>query len=195
MITRQESPIVPRITNVVLPEAPTKRTSSIKSAKHEVYTAKHALDLFNSYVDEDVPDVIGPEGFEKLCTDASMPMDGARPLIFAWLLQVKEMGKISKQEWVQGMATLRSVFCCAVRSDTLTNVPFRIASVTAISIAMAEFDDLLLNGKQSTAQGKEYDRATYHNYASNPKAAFQKLYMYSFNLVKPEYVFNDVSWP
>jgi len=116
MMTRQESPTVPRITNFVLPEAPAKRTaSSIKSANLEVYTAQRALDLFNSYVDEDVPDVIGPEGFEKLCTDASMPMEGARPLIFAWQLQVEEMGKISKQEWVQGMATLRSVFCCAVR--------------------------------------------------------------------------------
>jgi len=116
MVTRQESPTVPRITNFVLPEAPAKRTaSSIKSANLEVYTAQRALDLFNSYVDEDVPDVIGPEGFEKLCTDASMPMEGARPLIFAWQLQVEEMGKISKQEWVQGMATLRSVFCCAVR--------------------------------------------------------------------------------
>jgi len=152
----------PRITNIV-PEAP-----AATSGKLEVYTVQRALDLFNSYVDGDVADVIGPAGFERLCTDASMPMDGARPLIFAWQLQVKEMAKISKQEWVQGMATLK------------------IASITAISIAMAELEDLLLNGKQSTSSGTEYDRTTYNNYASNPKAAFQKLYMYSFNLVKPE---------
>jgi len=77
--------------------------------------------------------------------------------------------------------------------DTLTDFSFRIASVAAISIAMAEFDDLLLNGKKSTTPGKEYDRTAYNNYASNPKAAFQKLYMYSFNLVKPEYV-SRFSW-
>ena len=52
---------------------------------------------------------------------------------------------------------------------------------------MEELDDLLFNGKKSKATGKEYDRTTYNNYASNPKAAFQKLYMFSFNLVKPEY--------
>ncbi len=49
---------------------------------------------------------MGPEGFERLCADAGMPMEGARPLIFAWQMQAAEMAKISKQEWVQGMATL-----------------------------------------------------------------------------------------
>ena len=55
---------------------------------------------------------------------------------------------------------------------------------------MEELDDLLFNGKgkQTKATGKEYDKTPYNTYASNPKAAFQKLYMFSFNLVKPEYV-------
>jgi hypothetical protein len=66
----------------------------------------------------------------------------------------------------------------------------RIASVSALSLAIEELDDLLFNGNDppSKPTGKEYDRTTYSTYASNPKAAFQKLYMFSFNLVKPEYV-------
>jgi DCN1-like protein 4/5 len=66
--------------------------------------------LFKAYADEDAPDVIGLEGFERLCKDVEMPLDGARPLIFSWQIQAQEMGKISKEEWVQGMATLKSVF-------------------------------------------------------------------------------------
>lgn len=68
-------------------------------------------------------------------------------------------------------------------------VPSRIGSISGLALAMEDLDDLLFTGRRSTATGKEYDRTTYNMYAFNPKAAFQKLYMYSFNLVKPEYVF------
>jgi DCN1-like protein 4/5 len=63
--------------------------------------------LFATYADEDAPDSIGIEGFERLCKDAEMSLEGARPLIFSWQLQAKEMGRITKDEWLQGMATLK----------------------------------------------------------------------------------------
>jgi len=90
---------------------PVPKTSSIssKKSKHEPYSAHRALELFKTYADEDAPDVIGLEGFERLCNDTEMPMEGTRPLIFSWQIQAKEMGKISKNEWMQGMATLKSV--------------------------------------------------------------------------------------
>jgi hypothetical protein len=59
-------------------------------------------------------------------------------------------------------------------------------------LAIEELDDLLLNDKKSKATGKEYDRTTYNTYAFKPKAAFKKLYMFSFNLVKPEYVVSSL---
>jgi DCN1-like protein 4/5 len=124
--------------------------------------------LFATYADEDAPDSIGIEGFERLCKDAEMSLEGARPLIFSWQLQAKEMGRITKDEWLQGMATLK------------------IGSISGLSLAIEELDDLLLNDKKSKATGKEYDRTTYNTYAFKPKAAFKKLYMFSFNLVKPE---------
>lgn len=148
--------------------------------------------MFKKYADEDAPDVIGLEGFERLCKDTEMAMDGTRPLIFSWQIQAKEMGKISENEWVQGMATLKSVLVSSVivaHADQPSASFFtRIGSIPSLSLAMEELDDLLFSGKKSKATGKEYDRTTYNTYASNPKAAFQKLYMYSFNLVKPEYV-------
>lgn len=81
-----------------------------RNTKLELYTPQRALELFKTYADEDGQDVIGPEGFERLCSDAEMPMEGARPLIFAWQMQATEMGKVSKQEWTRGMATLKCVY-------------------------------------------------------------------------------------
>jgi len=84
-----------------------------KPAKVEPYTPQRALELFATYADEDDTSVIGPEGFEKLCNDAEMPMEGTRPLIFAWQMNAKEMGKVSKDEWVKGMAALKCVIAMA----------------------------------------------------------------------------------
>lgn len=96
--------------------APVPKAASItsKKSKTEPYTAHRALELFKSYADEDTPDVINPEGFERLCRDAEMPLEGARPLIFSWQVEAKEMGKISRDEWVQGMATLKLVMMSSV---------------------------------------------------------------------------------
>jgi DCN1-like protein 4/5 len=63
--------------------------------------------LFKKYADEDEPNTIGPEGFEKLCTDAQIPLDGALPLILAWQLNAKDMGKFTKDEWTKGTESLK----------------------------------------------------------------------------------------
>jgi len=145
-----------------------KSSVTSKKPKSEAYTPQLALELFSTYADADTPDIIGLEGFETLCKDTEMSLEGARPLIFSWQMQAKEMGKISKDDWVQGMATLK------------------VGSISGLSLAMRELEDLLFNGKLSKSTGKEYDRTSYNTYASNPKAAFRKLYIFSFNLVKPE---------
>ncbi|KAJ3497533.1 hypothetical protein NLJ89_g10337 [Agrocybe chaxingu] len=101
-----------------------------------------------------------------------MPLDGSRPIIFAWQMSAKEMAKISKEEWVRGTTSLR------------------VSSVHAISVAMSELEDLLVQGKPPvkppTKKDEEYNRSVYMGYAADPKAAFQKLYQFSFVLVKPE---------
>lgn len=176
--------------SISTPQAPKTAAGASKKLKYEPYTEQRAFELFQTYADEEDKDLIGLEGFEKLCKDADMPLDGARPIIFSWQMQAEEMGKITKDEWVQGMATLKSVLMSFVASTGSINFPFlglRIGSIAGLSLAIEELDDLLFNDKKSKATGKEYDRTTYKTYASNPKAAFQKLYMFSFSLVKPEY--------
>lgn len=76
---------------------------------NEPYTSKRSLEIFQSYADSDDTNVIGPEGFEKICSDASIPLDGALPLILAWQLGAKEMGKITANEWRTGTESLKCV--------------------------------------------------------------------------------------
>ena len=82
------------------------------SKKAETYTPQRALELFSTYTEKDDKTVITTEGFEQLCTDANIPFDGALPLILAWQLGAKEMGRITKDEWVKGTSSLRCVLCC-----------------------------------------------------------------------------------
>ena len=63
------------------------------------------------YADEDEPSVIGPGGFERLCADAKLPLEGALPLILLWQFDASEFAKISRAEWDAAFATLRYVLC------------------------------------------------------------------------------------
>jgi DCN1-like protein 4/5 len=72
-----------------------------------VYSEQRAEALFSQFADKDIPDVIGAEGFEGLCSEAEVPLDGAMPLLLAWQFDSQEMGKISKQEWMGGTDSLR----------------------------------------------------------------------------------------
>jgi DCN1-like protein 4/5 len=63
--------------------------------------------LFSRFADDDSPDVIGAEGFERLCNEAQVPLDGAMPLLLAWQFDSRKMGNISKKEWMEGSAALQ----------------------------------------------------------------------------------------
>jgi len=143
-----------------------------KPTKHEPYTPQRALELFSKYADSDDVNVIGPEGFEQLCTDANMPLDGQRPIIFAWQMGAKDMAKVTKEEWVSATTTLK------------------VSSVSQISLAITELEELLIHGKPPVKvpakKDQDYDRTSYFKYSTDVKAAFQKLYAFSFNLAKPE---------
>ena len=72
-----------------------------------MYSEQRADALFSQFADTDIPDVIGAEGFERLCNEAQVPLDGTMPLLLAWQFDSHEMGKISKQEWTGGTTSLR----------------------------------------------------------------------------------------
>ena len=75
--------------------------------KTDVYTEQQAEALFSQFADDDSPDVIGAEGFERLCNEIQVPLDGAMPLLLAWQFDSREMGKISKEEWMRGTSALQ----------------------------------------------------------------------------------------
>jgi len=107
---RSHVSITPPFFQPQLAQAQPKSTSNANAAQNpEPYTPARSLSLFQSYVDEDDSDVIGPEGLEKLCNDAQISVEGALPMILAWQFQTSEMMKIKKDEWIKGTEGLRCV--------------------------------------------------------------------------------------
>ena len=158
------------------------------SPKAETYTPQRALELFNGYAKEDDKTVMETEGIEHLCTDANIAFDGALPLILSWQMGSKEMGKITKDEWMKGTSSLRCVLCClsCLRVLTICN---RISSLPLLSLVATELEDLLIRGcapVKQTGKKNDYDRSAYNAYARDVKAGFHKLYMFCYVLAKPE---------
>ncbi|KIY43338.1 hypothetical protein FISHEDRAFT_53373, partial [Fistulina hepatica ATCC 64428] len=138
----------------------------------ETYTHARALELFSNYADSDDPDVIGPEGCERLFTDANISLEGAMPLLLAWQFGAKEMAKFTKDEWVAGTSILK------------------ISSLAALNTILKDLDGLLIRGRRPpvkvSTKGAPYDTTLYLSYASNVKDSFRKFYTFCFALVKPE---------
>lgn len=74
---------------------------SITKSKSGSYSSKRALSLFEQYADN--ADIMGPEGFEKLCMDGGISMEGALPLILSWQLDAKELAQLPKEQWTKTM--------------------------------------------------------------------------------------------
>lgn len=148
---------------------------------YERYNAARAVALFQKYADPDEPNVIGPEGFSQLCDEAHIPMDGALPLVLAWQLQAKEMGKFTRDEWISAMSALQ------------------ISSLPQLTVAVMDLDNLLIKGGQAVkrpspapstvkkrgSSDEPYERSTYWTYVTDRKKAFSKLYAFCFAYAKP----------
>jgi len=166
---------------------PSTVVTSVKEAS-KPYSPALAVAIFNTYADPDSmatdEPAIGPEGFERLCNDAQIPLDGALPLVLAWILDAKEMAKIWKGEWVKATERLQ------------------ISSLHSLAIAIRDIEALLLldksplarsgtsSTKKNIGKSKEkekdpYNRDQYWDYAADKKNAFLKLYGFCFTLAKP----------
>ena len=175
------------MSNTLSPVAVTHSIQETNSSP-EAYTPQRALELFNNYASEDDKTVIETEGIEHLCTDANIAFDGALPLILSWQMGSKEMGKITKDEWMKGTSSLRCVLCCLSYPRVLM-ICDRISSLPLLSLVATELEDLLIHGcapVKPTSKKNEYDRSAYNTYARDVKAGFQKLYMFCYVLAKPE---------
>lgn len=78
-----------------------------KGPSYPQFSQARTRELFNAYRDEEVTDeeVIGSDGIEKLCQDTQMDMEGAKPLVLAWILGAKTLGRFSKAEWDSGTSS------------------------------------------------------------------------------------------
>jgi len=145
-------------------------TKPVTESASDTYTPAQALVLFEKYADDDDPEAIGPAGLERLCNDARIPMEGSMPLILAWQLDAKEMGKFTKDEWVKGTSTLK------------------VSSLPPLLTALSDLEKLLIfdNSAKSTAKTASYDRTKYLSYTKDVKDAYHRFYIFCFNLAKPE---------
>lgn len=76
----------------------------------QAYSVARVRALFETYRDSDDPNVIGPGGFQQLCTDADISLEGVLPLVLAWQLDAKEMAKFTEKEWLEGFRALQCAF-------------------------------------------------------------------------------------
>jgi len=161
------------------------QSSTCKAPIEVKLDVKRPEALFTEYADPEQEDVIGAEGMERLCADANIPMEGARPLLLAWQLNAKEMGAFSKDEWSKGLDELK------------------IVNLEGLSSALADLEDLLIlrkpapkrptSGSVSKAakQGlsvDKYKKDRYWQYAADVESSFLQFYMFCFGLVKKEFV-------
>ncbi|KAH9999101.1 Cullin binding-domain-containing protein [Russula vinacea] len=151
----------------------TKRGVS-DAVKLDMYSEQRAETLFSQFADEDSPDVIGAEGFERLCKEAQVPLDGALPLLLAWQFGSHEIAKISKQEWMEGTAALR------------------VSSLASFAVVLSDLNDLVVLGRPAAAmshvksqRGAAYDTTRYDSYAADTRKAFSTFYGFCFALAKP----------
>ena len=97
----------------LIPELTTEQKPSTQKGKGPLhaFTQTRARELFKTYRDEEVTDeeVIGSEGLEKFCKDAQLDMEGPKPLIVAWILGAKTLGRFTMEEWNNGTSTWQYV--------------------------------------------------------------------------------------
>lgn len=148
--------------------------------------------LFATYADVDDPSIIGGEGLERLCTDANIPMDGAQPLLLAWLVGASELGKLKKDKWLKALFFLRYIISLVIYlTAQILNFP-RIDTLDKLNIALAEHEALLIlkdpvqtPASNTHPSSEPYNRhGTYWHWAANPSRSFREFYRFVFALAK-----------
>jgi len=123
-------------------------------------------------------DIIGSEGLEKFCSDAQLDMEGPKPLLLAWILGAKTLGRFTKEEWAQGTST------------------WQLDTTDKFSIAINDVHDVLLTGSESNSSspaksGKKkehepYNKEILRQYERDHATHYRKFYLYLFDLLRPE---------
>jgi len=151
-----------------------------KGPSHSPYSQARARELFNRYRDEEMADeeVIGSEGLEKLCQETQMDMEGAKPLVLAWILGAKALGRFSKQEWDSGTGTWQL--------DTTEKISLAVDDLHLVIFSGTGSDSSAGSKQTKKKETDAYNKTVLQQYQNDPSVAYRKFYTYLFELVKPE---------
>ena len=81
------------------------RKSRPSTEKPAAPSADWFLKQFEEYYDP-ADNQIGPEGIEKLCSALGVDPSDVLVLVLAWIMEAKQMGYITRDEWNKGAAAL-----------------------------------------------------------------------------------------
>ncbi|CAE6432821.1 unnamed protein product [Rhizoctonia solani] len=156
----------------------TKATTTPSGLDPTTFTLERVQAMFDRYTDEDDSNIIGAEGMERLCTDASVPMDGALPLLITWSVNAKTLGTITRSEFTDSFGKLKidTPEKMALMALDL-NFLFFGYNITEQASRMS-----LANNRQDS---DAYDRTQLRSYQRNAESAYAKFYSFCFVLVKP----------
>lgn len=84
-----------------------KRGLTCSPKRTDPYNPADVQSLFKAYADQDDADTISAENFERLCTDASVPMEGPMPLILLWHMDAQDLGTVKRDQWTKVMQDLQ----------------------------------------------------------------------------------------
>ncbi|XP_028397845.1 DCN1-like protein 4 [Dendronephthya gigantea] len=80
-------------------------TNNKKDDLSKPFSVKKCKHWFEEYADE--PDLIGPEGIQKLCKDLQLDPEDIVMLVVAWKLKAENLGFFKFSEWSTGMGSLQ----------------------------------------------------------------------------------------
>ncbi|OWR42031.1 defective in cullin neddylation protein [Danaus plexippus plexippus] len=115
-----------------LPSIP-RSMSSLGSSESRVSESKLNY-LFDQYKDSQ-EDTIFAEGIENLCIDLQLNPDDFKVLVLAWKLNASQMCRFTKQEFVQGLKSMKT--------DSIKGIQQKLNDITSeLSTDSEQFKDL-----------------------------------------------------
>ncbi|XP_065341767.1 DCN1-like protein 4 isoform X1 [Cloeon dipterum] len=100
------------------------RRASRNECAPEVFNQKACLKWFQEYSQNDDPNIMGPDGVEKFCSDIKVKPEDIVMLVLAWKMKAKQMAYFTQEEWLQGMTEMScdSIEKLRYKLDSLRNL-------------------------------------------------------------------------
>ncbi|KAI2807226.1 hypothetical protein RDWZM_006108 [Blomia tropicalis] len=98
---------IPIVVNLDVDDSSVEEMNFFRPDEKSGFTPKQCRTFFKKYASKTDPDVITPEGIERLCSDLKVKPEDVVLLVLSWKLDAKEMGIYTIDEWMKGMTNLK----------------------------------------------------------------------------------------